>query len=68
MLKDIHDINKDTGIEYINVLELVDSEKEDLKSYEMFKNDLYPKLIIIKNNNIKYYDSFLSKEELNRIL
>jgi hypothetical protein len=68
MLVDLHSLGKD-NIEYLNVLELVDSEKEQLNSYGLFKNkDLYPSLVIIKNGKIDVYEDFLTKDELNKIL
>ena len=56
------------NIEYLNVLELTNSEKDELKNYEMFKNNLFPKLIIIKNGSIKYYSDYLNTEELSKII
>ncbi len=67
MLVDLHSLGKDE-IEYLNVLELVDSEKELLKKYDIFNDSLYPKLIIIKNNKYNYYSKYLTKEELDKIL
>ena len=60
--------NTNKKIKYINVLKLKNIEKDELYNYEMFKDGFYPKLIIIKNNNINYYNNYLNKEELNKIL
>ena len=65
-LQDLKDFN--INIEYLNILELTDMEKDELNNYEIFKDGLYPKLIIIKNNSIKYYGNYLDKEELNKII
>ena len=60
--------NTNMNIRYLNILELTDKEKDEIKNYEIFKDGLYPKLIVIKNNSIKYYSNYLNKEELNKIL
>ena len=45
--------NYQLNIEYMNILELVDKEKDELKKQDIIFNDeLYPKLLIIKDNKI----------------
>ena len=68
-LNDLAGENK-LSVEYINVLELVDSEKEYLKSkWAVFKNDYYPNLVIIKDKKIvNNSNTYFNREELTAFL
>ena len=54
------------NIEYINVLELVDSEKENLTNIsDIFDEDYYPTLVICQNKKIQeYVNNFLDEDEI----
>lgn len=73
-LKELDKIAKEYSliIEYINVLELVDSEKEILtNSSDIFNNDFYPHLVIIQNGKVisdsnKYLNGNEIKKELKK--
>ena len=52
-------------VEYINVLELTDEEREYMQgNYEYLKDSLYPKLLLINNKRVATNDAFLTKEEI----
>lgn len=57
-------------IEYINVLELVDSEKEVLtNSSDIFNETYYPHLVIIENGKIiTDSDNYLGGNEIKKVL
>lgn len=71
-LKALNEIAKEKEliIEYINVDELVESEKEDLKkSHEIFKEKSYPVLMVISNKQVlETNNEFLNKKEIEKIL
>jgi len=70
-LKKLNDIAKDNDltIEYLNVLELVETEITELDNLLDKKGkSLYPTLLIIKDNEIKEnIDSYISKDEINKL-
>ena len=66
MLINLSEYNK--NIKYLNIIKITNIEKDELTNSEIFKDGLYPKLIIINNNSINYYSNYLNKEELNKIL
>lgn len=57
-------------IEYINILELVDSEKEVLtNSSDIFNKTYYPHLVIIENGKIiSDSNNYLSGNEIKKVL
>ena len=57
-------------IEYINILELVDSEKEVLtNSSDIFNETYYPHLVIIKNGKIiSDSNDYLNGNEIKKTL
>ena len=71
-LKILNDIAKENNltIEYINILELVEVEKEQLKNIaDLFNEDYYPNLIICRDKKIKAnINKFLDKDEIIKIL
>ena len=71
-LKALNEIAKEKEliIEYVNIDELVDSEKEDLKSTnEIFRESYYPVLVVIRNREvIEINNKYLSKEKIEKIL
>ena len=70
-LKNLNEIAKENNliIEYINVLELVDLEKEQLNNtFNIFDDEYYPNLIISKDKKIKTnINEFSNKEEIIKI-
>lgn len=71
MLKDLNDYAKDNElmIEYLNVLELVEEEKNELDNLLDKKGkSLYPTLLIINNGEIKEnISTYISSEEINKL-
>jgi hypothetical protein len=71
-LKELDEIAKKHSliIEYINILELVDSEKEILaSSTDIFNENYYPHLVIIENGNIiSDSNKYLNGNEIKEIL
>jgi len=67
-LKILNSLSSDIGIsiEYLNVSELVETEKEQLiNTSDLFKEQYFPYLIIINNKEIKdYSNQFQSEEEI----
>lgn len=70
-LKDLNDIamENDLTIEYLNVLELVETEKNELDNLLDKKGKtLYPTLLIISDNEIKEnISNYISKDEIEKI-
>lgn len=70
-LSDLSTIAKEynLNVEYVNVPELVDSEKEELaNNHDEFKESFYPHLIIIKNGQIvNNSNKYLDYEEIKEI-
>ena len=71
-LKALNEIAKEKEliIEYVNVDELVDSEKEELKNTnEIFRESYYPVLVVISNKEVvEINNKYLNKEKIEKIL
>lgn len=71
-IKVLDEIGKEKNIsfEYLNVIELVDSEIERLENIsDIFKKQKYPNLIIMKSGEIvNNTNKYAEKEEIERIL
>lgn len=71
MLKDLNKVAKDNEvmIEYLNVLELVETETSELDNLLDKKGkELYPTLLIIKDGEIKEnINTYISKNEINKL-